>query len=81
MRRSATFIARTSGAENRGLSLTQVVVSRDALAEPVGSSLFFAGEATHPAVNPCIQAAYDTGIRVAKQVVLASKMQGSQSKL
>ncbi|CAK0783395.1 hypothetical protein CVIRNUC_006594 [Coccomyxa viridis] len=42
---------------------------RDALAAPVGSVLFFAGEATHPAVNPCMQAALETGERAAEQIL------------
>ena len=45
------------------------VMHRDALAAPVGSVLFFAGEATHPAVNPCMQAALETGERAAEQVL------------
>jgi monoamine oxidase len=34
---------------------------REALAAPVGGTLFFAGEATHPDVNPCMQAALESG--------------------
>ena len=41
----------------------------DALAAPVGNVLYFAGEATHPAVNPCMQAALETGERAAEQVL------------
>lgn len=52
---------------------------RDALAAPVLSSIFFAGEATHPAVNPCMQAALDTGRRAAYQVKAA--LQQPTSKL
>ncbi|BFI42826.1 protein MpOMT24 [Marchantia polymorpha subsp. ruderalis] len=37
------------------------------LAKPVGN-IFFAGEATHPGVNPCLQAAIDTGRRAAHEV-------------
>ena len=44
---------------------------REALAAPVGGRLFFAGEATHPAVNPCLQAALETGARAAAQVAAA----------
>ena len=44
------------------LSTDNVVASgaeagdREALAAPCGATVFFAGEATHPAVNPCLQA-------------------------
>jgi hypothetical protein len=42
---------------------------REALAAPLpGNAVFFAGEATHPAVNPCMQAALETGDRAAAQV-------------
>ena len=41
---------------------------RDALARPVDNTLFFAGEATHPAVNPCLQAAWETGLSAANLV-------------
>jgi monoamine oxidase len=34
---------------------------REALAAPVAGALFFAGEATHPDVNPCMQAALESG--------------------
>ena len=47
-----------------------VVMHRDALAAPVDSVLFFAGEATHPAINPCMQAALETGERAAQQVLV-----------
>ncbi|CAM6085853.1 unnamed protein product [Calypogeia fissa] len=40
--------------------------ARDALARPV-DRIFFAGEATHHGVNPCLQAAIDTGQRAAYQ--------------
>ncbi|CAL8464484.1 g4019 [Coccomyxa elongata] len=46
---------------------------RETLAAPVGDVLFFAGEATHPAVNPCMQAALETGERAAAQVLRASE--------
>ncbi|KAK9804891.1 hypothetical protein WJX72_010512 [[Myrmecia] bisecta] len=55
------------------------VGDREALAEPIGLTVFFAGEATHPAINPCIQAALETGQRVAAQIQAASG--GPQSKL
>ncbi|KAF8072874.1 PAO3 [Scenedesmus sp. PABB004] len=44
---------------------------RAALAAPVGRALFFAGEATHTAVNPCMQAALETGERAAREVLAA----------
>jgi len=44
---------------------------REALAAPVGGALFFAGEATHAAVNPCLQAALETGARAAAQAAAA----------
>ncbi|KAL2608486.1 hypothetical protein R1flu_027059 [Riccia fluitans] len=46
--------------------------ARRELAKPVGN-IFFAGEATHPGVNPCLQAAIDTGRRAAHEVIGASK--------
>lgn len=45
------------------------MLCRDALGLPVGDVLFFAGEATHLAVNPCMQAALETGERAAAQVM------------
>ena len=42
---------------------------RAVLAEPIERRLFFAGEATHPGVNPCMQAALDTGERAGREVV------------
>lgn len=42
--------------------------ARGELAAPVGGVLFFAGEATHPGVNPCMQGAFETGVRVAREV-------------
>jgi monoamine oxidase len=44
---------------------------REALAAPVAGTLFFAGEATHVAVNPCMQAALETAQRAAEEVVAA----------
>ena len=35
---------------------------------PLGS-LFFAGEATHEGVNPCMQGALETGERAAREVL------------
>ncbi|KAK9823039.1 hypothetical protein WJX81_001999 [Elliptochloris bilobata] len=52
-------------------SLHARVGDREALAAPVGGALFFAGEATHAAVNPCLQAALETGARAAAQVAAA----------
>jgi monoamine oxidase len=47
-----------------------VVGDRGALAAPAGGgALLFAGEATHPAVNPCVQAALETGARAGKEAV------------
>ena len=39
--------------------------ARAALAAPAGDGLFFAGEATHAGVNPCIHGAMETGERAA----------------
>lgn len=47
---------------------------RRALASPeFRGALFFAGEATHEAVNPCLQAAIETGERAAREVLLAEE--------
>jgi monoamine oxidase len=54
---------------------------REALAAPVAGALFFAGEASHPAVNPCMQAALETGERAAAQVVAALSAAGVRSRL
>jgi monoamine oxidase len=59
-------------------SLGAHVGDREALAAPVGKILFFAGEATHSAVNPCLQAAMETGVRAAAEVVAAT---GERSRL
>jgi monoamine oxidase len=45
--------------------------SREVVAAPDGESVFFAGEATHPGVNPCMQGAMETGLRAAAQVLSA----------
>ena len=45
---------------------------RLALAESIEGTVFFAGEATHEAVNPCLQAAFETGERAAKEILRAS---------
>jgi hypothetical protein len=39
------------------------------MAAPLGDRVFFAGEATHLGVNPCMQGAMETGIRAASQVL------------
>ena len=44
----------------------------------MGDVLFFAGEATHAAVNPCMQAALETGERAAAQVLSAGQRVGSK---
>ena len=43
--------------------------ARSILAAPLEGRVFFAGEATHFGVNPCMQAAIDTGRRAASQVL------------
>ncbi|KAL3134987.1 hypothetical protein ABBQ32_007941 [Trebouxia sp. C0010 RCD-2024] len=45
------------------------VGDRDVLAQPIGTTIFFAGEATHPAINPCMQAAMETGQRAAAELL------------
>ena len=52
------------------------VGDRDVLAAPIGKSVFFAGEATHAAINPCMQAAMQTGQRAASEIMAckASKL-------
>ncbi|GAQ86734.1 hypothetical protein KFL_003080050 [Klebsormidium nitens] len=47
--------------------------ARGVLSQPVQGRLFFAGEATHPGVNPCLQAALDTGARAAFQICASQK--------
>ncbi|KAK9867463.1 hypothetical protein WJX84_001341 [Apatococcus fuscideae] len=61
-------------------SLGAHVNDRDVLAEPLGQTVFFAGEATHPAINPCIQAAIETGQQAAAQV-LAARSDKAESRL
>ena len=53
---------------------------RAAIAAPAGRVLFFAGEHTHPCLNPCLQGAMETGDRAAAQVLLARRP-GARSKL
>ena len=45
------------------------LLNRAALAASVKSSVFFAGEATHAAVNPCLQAAFETGESAAREIL------------
>ncbi len=40
-----------------------------ALEKPVGDSLFFAGEATHPHRNSTVHAAHESGLRVAESIL------------
>jgi len=54
-------------------SLGAEVGDREALLAPVAGTLFFAGEAAHPAVNPCMQAALETGQWAAERVAAALK--------
>ncbi|GLC55793.1 hypothetical protein PLESTB_001029400 [Pleodorina starrii] len=49
-------------------SLGAELGDRTALAAPVAGRLFFAGEATNEAINPCIQGAMQTGERAAAQI-------------
>ena len=46
----------------------ELMIDRRELAAPVAGALFFAGEATHIGVNPCMQAALETGERAAREV-------------
>jgi monoamine oxidase len=48
---------------------------RDRLAEPIGSTLFFGGEATNRAQPSTVHGALESGIRAAREVLQA--MQGS----
>jgi monoamine oxidase len=52
---------------------------RAAAGAPVLGTLFFAGEACHTGVNPCMQAALETGEQAAAQV--AAALQPVQSRL
>lgn len=51
---------------------------REALAVPIKSTIYLAGEATHPAVNPCIQAAIETGHRAAEQVAADQRQRAAK---
>ncbi|MGB0387565.1 MAG: flavin monoamine oxidase family protein [Ardenticatenaceae bacterium] len=42
---------------------------RETLAQPVGTRLFFAGEASHPHLCATIHGAYETGIRAAREIM------------
>ncbi|KAJ7559120.1 hypothetical protein O6H91_04G070700 [Diphasiastrum complanatum] len=55
--------------------------ARSTLAEPVLEKLYFAGEATHPGVNPCMQGAIDTGVRAADEIITAESRKQNNSKL
>lgn len=46
------------------------VGAREVLSLPLCGSLYFAGEATHPGANPCLQAAMETGVRAAHQILI-----------
>ncbi|KAH9576989.1 hypothetical protein CY35_01G191100 [Sphagnum magellanicum] len=48
--------------------------ARSTLAEPLSGRVFFAGEATHPGVNPCLQAAFDTGQRAASEIIALANL-------
>lgn len=54
---------------------------RALLAAPERGVLFFAGEHTHPGINPCLQGAMETGDRAAAQVALALESRLMSSKL
>lgn len=51
-----------------------MVCCRAALAASVHGTVFFAGEATHKAVNPCLQAAFETGEQAAKDILASPIM-------
>lgn len=55
-----------------------MVGDREALAAPVGGTIFFAGEATHPCVNPCMQSALQTGEHAAAQIVDAAMVKAGR---
>ena len=55
--------------------------SRAVLGAPVANTLFFAGEATHTGVNPCLQGAMETGARAALQARAAILGASGPSKL
>lgn len=43
--------------------------AREILSAPLSDALYFAGEATHHGANPCLQAAMETGVRAAHQIL------------
>lgn len=54
---------------------------RAALAAPAGGgALLFAGEATHPAVNPCVQAALETGERAGREAIARVRRRGVEGR-
>eukprot|EP01126_Amoeba_proteus_P046000 TRINITY_DN5179_c0_g1_i1.p1 TRINITY_DN5179_c0_g1~~TRINITY_DN5179_c0_g1_i1.p1 ORF type:complete len:386 (+),score=71.68 TRINITY_DN5179_c0_g1_i1:258-1415(+) len=53
-------------------SIGVVPGDKEVLAESFGN-VYFAGEATHEKVDPCIQAAMETGLRAAKEVLSSLK--------
>ena len=54
--------------------------TRSDLAKPEWSNtLFFCGEATNTSVNPCLQGAFETGARAAKEVLSSFKNRGAQT--
>ena len=57
------------------------VGDRDVLAEPIGTTVFFAGEATHAAINPCMQAAMETGSRACTQILSVQNNSSGVSRL
>ena len=59
-------------------SLHAQVGDRDVLAQPIGTTLFFAGEATHAAINPCMQAAMETGQRAAAEIMTLQETASSK---
>ena len=44
-----------------------VMKVRPALAEPANGAIFFAGEACHQGVNPCLHGAMETGVEAAER--------------
>ena len=54
--------------------------TRSDLAKPEWSNtLFFCGEATNTSVNPCLQGAFETGARAAKEVLSSFKNRAAQT--
>ena len=69
----ASHVADWSAVETAGGAYTYPTLhaagSRAALAAPERDAVFFAGEATHVGVNPCMQGAMETGTRAADEVL------------